>query len=167
MTVPPSEPRVRRLPTRRRRRAVLLVAVLVGGGLFLLPAFSRLLTDWWWFREIGYQVVFTRQILYQIALFLGAGVVGFLALYLNLRAAQRGLVPNPVLFTLGEGMPSFNLNAILRRLTFPVALGVGLITAFSGAGAWDVLLQAIYRTPFAFPDGLPKVHELYGGPPRG
>ncbi|MGQ0703501.1 MAG: UPF0182 family protein, partial [Gemmatimonadales bacterium] len=153
MTAPPPRP-LRPLPSRRRRRVLLLVAALVAAGFLLLPAVTGLITDWWWFRELGYQVVFTRQIVYRIVLFLGAGGLGFLALYLNLRVAQRGLVPNPVVLTLGEGMPSFNLNTILRRLTFPVALGVGLITAFSGAASWQVLVQAIYGTPFGTSDPI-------------
>ena len=43
---------------RYRLTPILLTAfVLV---VFVLPVSYGLITDWWWFREIGYQVVFTR-----------------------------------------------------------------------------------------------------------
>ena len=44
---------------RHRLTIVLFAAFAV---LFLFPTFYALLTDWWWFREIGYQVVFTREL---------------------------------------------------------------------------------------------------------
>ncbi len=84
----------------RRRLAPILLAAAFG-AVFLFPAFSALLTDWWWFREIGYQVVFTRELTTRVLLFLAAGGLTAGVLYLNLRAAQRGLVPNPVVLQLG------------------------------------------------------------------
>ncbi len=74
--------------------AILLSAAFA--ALFLFPAFSGLLTDWWWFGEIGYRIVFTRELTTRVLLFLAVGGLTFGVLYLNLRAAQRGLVPNPV-----------------------------------------------------------------------
>ena len=44
---------------RSRLSLALLVLALVA---LFFPTFTTLLTDWWWFREIGYQVVFTREV---------------------------------------------------------------------------------------------------------
>ena len=62
----PGEPSV---PIRLTR--ILLLAFLL--VVFILPASYGLITDWWWFGEIGYQVVFTRALTTRVLLFLAAG----------------------------------------------------------------------------------------------
>ena len=86
-----------------RRRLTLILLFAAFAALFLFPTFTALLTDWWWFREIGYQIVFTRELTTRVLLFLAAGGLTAGVLYLNLRAAQRGLVPDPVVLQLGPG----------------------------------------------------------------
>jgi len=136
---------------RRRPMPLLIVATIV--ALFLLlPAASGLLSDWWWFREIGYQVIYTRTLTTQVLLFLAAGGLAAGLLYLNLRIAQRGLVPDPVVLQLGDSVPRVDVTAALRRLSLPAALLVGLVAGFAAAPSWDVALSAIYRTPFGITD---------------
>ncbi len=129
------------------------MAIGAAVALFLfLPSLSALLTDWWWFREIGYQVVFTRTLLTRVLLFVIAGGLAAGVLYLNLRIAQRGLVANPILLQLAESAPRLNVTVALRRLSGPVALGIGLLTGLAGAAVWDLALLAIYGTPFGIAD---------------
>ena len=135
----------------RRRRPLLVLATLV--ALFLaFPTLTALLTDWWWFREIGYQIVYTRTLTTQVLLFLAVGGLAAGVLYLNLRIAQRGLVPDPIVLQLGESVPRVDVTAALRRLSAPVALVAGLVTGFAAAPAWDLALPLIYRTPFGIAD---------------
>jgi uncharacterized membrane protein (UPF0182 family) len=147
----------RRFPTQRttsaRRRLGLVLAIAVAVALlFLLPASIGLLTDWWWFREIGYRIVFTRVLLTRVLLFFAAGGLTAGILYLNLRIAQRGLVANPILLQLAESEPRLNLTAGLRRSSLPVALGLGLLAGLAATGAWDVVLLALHRRPFGIAD---------------
>jgi uncharacterized membrane protein (UPF0182 family) len=129
------------------------VAIALAVALFLfLPSLSTLLTDWWWFQEIGYQVVFTRTLVTRVLLFVLAGGLAAGVLYLNLRIAQRGLVANPILLQLAESAPRLNVTVVLRRLSAPVALGIGLLTGLAGSAAWDLALLAIYGTPFGNAD---------------
>src|SRR5947207_3796691 len=51
---------------RYRLTPILLLAFLL--VVFVLPAFYALLTDWWWFREIGYQIVFTLELTTRVLL---------------------------------------------------------------------------------------------------
>ena len=134
-----------------RRVLFILIAILIA-GLLLFPALTTSLADWWWFKEIGYQIVFTRELTTQFLLFLaGAGLTGGV-IYLNLRFAQRGLVLNPIVFTLGEAMPKVNVAAVLRRISLPVALVIGFLGGIAATSTWDVVLQAFYRTPFGIAD---------------
>src|SRR6185503_17739045 len=120
--------------------------------LFLFPVLSGFLADWWWFKEIGYQVVFTRELTTRALLFLGVGGFTALVLYLNLRIAQRGSVLNPIVLQFGESVPNVNLPAILKRLSLPVALGMGLLAGLAISPAWSVVLRMLYRTPFGISD---------------
>ena len=109
----------------RRLRLTPILLTAAFAGLFFVPAFTALLTDWWWFREIGYQIVFTRELTARVLLFLAAGGLTFGVLYLNLRAAQRGLVPDPVVLRFGPGTRQLNISAALRRMSLPVSLPSG------------------------------------------
>ncbi len=130
---------------------VLAVIALV---FFFFPAISRLITDWWWYRESGFQSVFLRPILYRAVLFVVGSRVSFALLYGNLRAAQRGLVPNPIVLTLGQGLPSFNVITALRRLTLPATIVFAFLGGVALSGTWDVLLRALNRTPFGLQDPI-------------
>ena len=82
------------------------IAIFVGIAALLAlvlatPSLLGILTDWWWFREIGFQVVFTQQLATQGWLFLAVAGVTAAVLYGNLRIAQRGVVPNPVIVQVG------------------------------------------------------------------
>jgi hypothetical protein len=129
---------------------LLLIAAFL--ALFFLPAFIRLLVDWWWFREIGYQIVFTRELVTRVLLFLVAGGVTFGVLYLNLRTAQRGLVPDPIVFQIGQSAPRVDLTRALRRLTMPVSVFLALLAGFAITPVWELVLRMIYATPFGISD---------------
>ncbi len=136
----------------RRKNVVLLSLALLVAAFMLFPALSRFLTEWWWFKEIGYQVVFTRQLVSQAILFLSAGTLTAAVLYLNLRIAQRGMVPNPILLQMGELVPNVNVPEVLRKLTLPIALLLGLLGGLAASSAWQTVLQAANATPFGIND---------------
>ena len=136
---------------RRQIALGLLLAALAALFLFF-PAFIALLTDWWWFREIGYGIIYTRELTTRLLLFLAAGGVTAGVLYLNLRVAQRGLVPDPVVLRLGQSAPQLDVTLALRRLSLPVSLALGLLAGFAATPAWDLVLRLIYRTPFGITD---------------
>jgi uncharacterized membrane protein (UPF0182 family) len=137
-----------------RHRLVPILVVAAIAALFVLPSFYALLTDWWWYREIGYEIVFTRELTTQLLLFVAAGGLAAGVLYLNLRAAQRGLVPYPVVLQFKQSAPRVDITAALRRLSLPVSLGVGLLVGLAASPAWDTVLQVIYRTPFGIADPI-------------
>ncbi|HTR19711.1 MAG TPA: UPF0182 family protein, partial [Gemmatimonadales bacterium] len=106
---------------RRRLVLILLIAAFLA-FFFLLPGLVGFLTDWWWFREIGYQIVFTRTLFTQSLLFLALGGITAGTLYLNLWWAQRGLVPGPIVLRVGQSLPRVNITGALRQLSVPVSL---------------------------------------------
>ena len=132
-----------------RTRFVFILGIAALVALVLsAPALLGLLTDWWWFREIGFQIVFTRQLVTQVLLFLGAGCLTAGTLYVNLRIAQRGIVPHPVLVQVGPETPQLDLTRETRRVSLPATLVVGLLAGLTATPLWSVVLQALNRTPF-------------------
>lgn len=137
-----------------RRNIRFLLVVLVLGGLLFLPSGSGFLTDLWFFREIGYEVVFTKEILVRLVLFGVAGVITTVLLYVNLSIAQRGLVPDPIVIPMGAGRQAMDLLGGLRRLSLPVAIGMGALYGLGVSSTWDLVLQAMHQTAFGMPDPI-------------
>jgi uncharacterized protein len=135
-----------------RRRLIFALLTLAFLALFFFPSLIGLLVDWWWFREIGYQIVFTRELLTRVLLFLVVGGLTFGAFYLNLRTAQRGLVPDPVVFRIGQRVPTVDLTRALLRVSFPVSLFLSVLAGFAATPAWALVLRFIYGTPFGIRD---------------
>lgn len=137
-----------------RQRQLPLVPMIAAFAVLVLvfPAAIALLTDWWWFREIGYEVVFTRALITRLLLFLAVGGLTAGALYLNLRVAQRGLVANPVLLELEPSAPQLKLTGVVRRRSLPLSVGLGVLAGLTAVPAWDLVLRAIYGTPFGIAD---------------
>jgi uncharacterized membrane protein (UPF0182 family) len=138
-----------------RRRLLIILLVAGFAALFFFPSLIGLLMDWWWFQEIGYQIVFTRELVTRVLLFLGVGGLTFGTLYLNLRTAQRGMVPEPIVLRLGQSLPRaprVDITGALRRLSLPVSLGLGLLAGLSAAQGWALVLRLIYQTPFGVAD---------------
>jgi uncharacterized membrane protein (UPF0182 family) len=134
----------------RRATVVVLIAVLV--LLLAIPALVGLYTDWLWFQELQFERIFTKQLTTQIALFAGAGLLVFGVLYANLRLAQRGLVPDPILIRFNPNVPHLNVTSLLRRLAIPAALVFAFLTALPLTANWLALLQFLHRTPFGVAD---------------
>ena len=141
----------RQSPQRRRRLG--LVVLLVLFALFLF--FSNLVplaADWLWFQALGYERVFTTRLVAALVLGVAVGGVVFAFLSVNLRLAQRGLVPNPLVVQVGTGAPAVDVTRLLRRLALPTALVLALLFGIGAAGGWLGVLQFLQRTPFGVTD---------------
>src|SRR5439155_1325140 len=133
MTAPLS---VARLPPRRRRRLGLVVLVVLFTLLLLLSNLVPLAAEWLWFQTLGYERVFTTRLVAEAVLGVGVGGLVFAFLYVNLRIAQRGLVPNPLLVQYSSGATAVDVTRLLRRLALPTALGLALLFGLGAAGGW-------------------------------
>src|SRR5206468_3127160 len=149
MTAPLS---VARLPPRRRRRLGLVVLVVLFALVLLLSNLVPLAAEWLWFQALGYERVFTTRLVAEAVLGVAVGGLVFVFLYANLRIAQRGLVPNPLVVQFSAGASAVDVTRLLRRLALPAALGAALLFGVSAAGGWLGVLQFLHRTPFGVTD---------------
>jgi uncharacterized membrane protein (UPF0182 family) len=156
----PFPPRRVQPPVDRRRRAIALA--LVGAFIvfvILLPALVRRLSDWLWYREIGFERVFFTKIVAQWTLGVASALLAFAILYGTARWAIRGLdADNDPFFRPLRG--AHPLSAAGRRMLergvgFAALAGTALVSLFFGlgvAGQWRTALQFVYRTPFGVAD---------------
>ncbi len=138
----------------RRLRWWIVLVVLVFLVFILAPTLVQAVTNWWWFEEIGYQVVFTRQLVTQTLLFLAMGAVTFAVLYVNLRVAQRGVVLTPLVVLGGPSAPRVDVTRVARSLTLPATLLIGLLAGLGATPGWLMVLQALHGTRFGTVDPL-------------
>lgn len=125
-----------------------LVAVFIGG--FWLAEFY---TDWLWYHHDAYAVVFSRRVVWKLALFVvsAAFVYGFLTL--NLRYALR---QRPAVRVLDDDALDPELRAWLDTIVPRVALWLPVLAAFMGglgtAESWQLWLLAVLGVPFGTAD---------------
>jgi uncharacterized protein len=149
MTAPLS---VARLPPRRRRRLGLVVLVFLFALFLFFSNLVPLAAEWLWFQALGYERVFTTRLVAEAVLGVGVGGLVFAFVHVNLRMAQRGLVPNPLVVQFSSGAAAVDVTRLLRRLALPTALGLALLFAMGAAGGWLGVLQFLHRTPFGVTD---------------
>src|SRR5882762_8184996 len=143
-----------RLPVRRGRRRRMVVWLVVGLGLliFFISPVIGLLAEWPWFSALGYERVFATRLVASFTLGVLAGGVGFAFLYANLRFAQRGIVPNPVVVQANAQRPAVDVTGLVRRLALPAALVFALFLALAVSTGWMPVLQFLHQTPFGITD---------------
>lgn len=134
----------------------LLRPLWIVGAVFLLfgalPTLVGFITDWLWFREIGFQPVFTTELVTKTLLFVGATIVAFLFITLNARFATRGLSKAPVLWRVSPDLPPVDIGRSLSKLVAPIGGVVALLFGMAAAGRWMEILQLSNRSAFGVTD---------------
>jgi len=135
----------------RRFKAGILVAILFG-LVTIIPTMVGLLTDWFWFREVGYQIVFTKGLTTRIGLFVLAGIIAYAFLALNVRLARSGPARVPVLWRVSPELPPVDIASHLMKVAVPLTFVLTFLFAMGATGDWMNFLQFIHRTQFGVAD---------------
>jgi uncharacterized membrane protein (UPF0182 family) len=118
----------------------------------IVPTAVGLLTDWFWFHEVGYQIVFSKGLTTRIGLFIVAGLIAYLFLALNVRLARSGPARVPVLWRVSPELPPVDIASQLMKVAVPATFVLTLLFALGATGNWMNFLQFIHRTPFGVAD---------------
>ncbi len=132
----------------------LVTLVVLFALLLLLFNLVPLVAEWLWFQALGYERVFTTRLVAEALLGVAVGGLVFAFLYFNLRIAQRGLVPNPLVVQFSAGAAAVDVTRLVRRLALPTALGLALLFGMGAAGSWLGVLRFLHRTPFGVTDAV-------------
>ncbi|HEX9309516.1 MAG TPA: UPF0182 family protein, partial [Gemmatimonadaceae bacterium] len=145
MTSPFERPGPATLPPlpRSLRRIALWIVAAVFIALIVVPWLASFITDWLWFKEIGFQTVFATSLVWRIGLFILGGAFAFAYFYGNVRIARGAGTGFPVLYVnRGDGV-TVDVSRLFTRLFFPAALLLSFLTAISLSAWWQTVLKGI------------------------
>ncbi len=129
---------------------------LLGALLVLLLALPQSLSfyvEWLWFRDLGFEKIFTTRLNAQLVSALAGGLAAFLISYVNLWivvAATRGrsvILPLHI-----QGMPQLDILKHADKLKLIVPSLLGLFTALVFSGNWLTLLTYLHAADFTYVD---------------
>lgn len=134
---------------------------LSGGALllfYLLPELVQLLTDWYWFEEIGFAGIYTTMLSAKLFWGLATGGVSALFVYGNIWAARSLVSARPLIIRVREGEANrvrvLNLERYIRTLGLPVAVALGLLNGLIGGSHWETILLYANAVPFGTSDPI-------------
>ena len=152
MTTPIRELRAPR-PGQRLQRTLLIVFAVV---FLLVPMLATQLTDWLWFRDIGFERVFITKFVAQWGYGLLAGLVAFALLYASARVALRGVPTRNLHIKDANAWAQSGPQVVAERVVAWAALPASLFLAFMvGAGgsvSWGNFARFYFRAPFGVTD---------------
>ncbi len=137
-----------------RSRALLPTVLILGSILVVFVVFTGYYTEWLWFKSVGFNSVFTKQLTTRLLLFGFFGLfmafsVGFtLWLAYRLRPAFRGMTPEQ------QNLERYRvtLEPVRRRIVLAVSVMLGLLAGGAAAGAWRQYLLFVNAQPFGIND---------------
>ena len=134
----------------------ILFFVILFCAILLLWRTTGLITDWFWFQEVGYEKVFTVTLLAQFQVAILFGLAFFLIFYVNLFLASR--LSERIQLAHREGaipFPPWGIDALsLKWLILSIALVFSLFAALQATPQWENLLRFLKATPFGISDPL-------------
>ena len=124
-------------------------------GVVFFSNIISLVTDWWWFSEVGFTEVFTKSLVAKVSLGLTVGVFAAAFLLTNFLIAVRSKIP--WLATIPEaliGQPLSLNDRIVKKLGIVICLVAAFFIALIAAGSWQDVLKFFAATPFGQTDPL-------------
>ncbi len=136
-----------------------LIAVAVAAIILLMGAreFFSFLVDWQFFREVGFEAVFTKTFTAKLLAGFVFGLAAFFIVLINLLIAGRPKLPIGLVNPLWESVPQLqhlDLNRLMTGISFLAAL-LAFVFAFPiGAQYWEQALLFLNSTPAGLVDPL-------------
>jgi uncharacterized membrane protein (UPF0182 family) len=134
-------------------RVSLLVLVLL--AVFVLPSAVELVTDWWWFAEVGQQDTYAAGLAAQGLLGAVVLVVAGAWLAVHLRIAARTLPPESQQISTPEGLTlALPARREVQTLGSVVAAGAAVLVALFAAASWREFVGWRHAVPFGATDPI-------------
>jgi uncharacterized protein len=116
-----------------------------------------LITDWWWYQEVGFTEVFVKSLSTKIIVGFAAGIIAAIFLLANLFLAIRSKIP--WLVAIPEALigtsQSLNLNSrLLGKLGIIISCIISAFIALIAASSWHDVLKFLSSIPFGQKDPL-------------
>lgn len=141
-------------PAQQRRVSPLSIAIgILAAIVFALFSAAGIYTDWLWFRQLGYEVVFTTEIVGQLFAFLAGFAVMTVFVGLGLMLAWR---TRPIYLRMPEESPFQAYQQLiegLRKLVmFGLPAAIGVLGGLVVAREWQTAALFLNGGSFGFAD---------------
>ena len=153
-TASPAPPPRRTAAPARRRGILLPTALVVGGVLLLISLASGVYTDFAWYRQLGFDGVYTTRLTTQAVLFVVGALVMAAAVAASLTIAYRTRPVYAPVSQEAQNLDRYRESLEPLRKVVIVALPalLGLFAGSSAAARWETVLLFLNRTPFGTDD---------------
>ncbi|OGM24945.1 hypothetical protein A2627_03190 [Candidatus Woesebacteria bacterium RIFCSPHIGHO2_01_FULL_39_28] len=114
-----------------------------------------LITDWWWFSEVGFTEIFTKSLATKVIVGLTVGLFAVAFLLTNFLISVRSKIP--WLAAIPEaliGQPLSLNDRIVKKLGIVICLIVAFFIGLIAAASWQDVLKYFAATPFGQTDPL-------------
>src|SRR3990167_5623848 len=114
-----------------------------------------LITDWWWFSEVGFTEIFIKSLGTKVILGFTAFLFAAAFLLTNFLVAMRSKIP--WMLAIPEaliGQPLSLNDRIVKKLGIGVCLAVSFFIGLIAAASWQDVLKFLSATPFGQTDPL-------------
>lgn len=120
-----------------------------------LPAVVALVTDWWWFLEVGYGSVFLKSLGAKLSLALIAGIFAAAFLFANFSIALRSKIP--LMIVVPESLFGKRValdNRVVKKLVIAATLAAAIFFGLVASANWQEVLKFISGAAFGAADPI-------------
>ena len=135
----------------RKKYFILLILLFF---LLVVPSLIDLLTDWFWFKDLGFENIFTTILSAKIILGLAVGLIAFILVYLNLKIASRLTRGRPTLIRLEGQQAPLDIGKHIDKIALFFSLALGFLTGLVGVANWQTVLKYLNPTSFGLADPI-------------
>jgi uncharacterized protein len=143
----------------KSQRVIIVAVGIVFILAVLLTSTVNLITDWFWFNEIGYQQLFTTPLVAKLVMGVGMAVVVFILLTIIFSLARK-FSPSSKSFNVrintsqGPKMKVVDAGPIIKRITIPLVTIISIFIGIIAASNWETILLYLNSTSFNSVDPL-------------
>ena len=137
------------------------IVIFSVAAVFILLASARecisFVVDWQFFREIGYEAVFTKTLIAKLLTGLAFGVTAFLTIFVNLIIAGKRTFSHNGLNSLWGNLPQFShidFGRVMGSISFLAALAAFVLAFPIGTRYWEQALLFLNSVPAGLTDPL-------------
>ena len=116
-----------------------------------------LITDWWWYQEVGLTEVFVKSLSTKIIVGATAGIIAAIFLLTNLFFAVRSKIPWMVAIPealVGTNQPIILNSRIIGKLGVILICVIALFIGLLASSSWHDILKFLSSAPFGQKDPL-------------
>ena len=125
--------------------------------LIFFGSLVSLVTDWWWYQEVGFTEIFIKSLIAKIIVGAGAGLLAGVFLLTNLSFAIRSKIPWMVSIPealIGTSQPLTLNNRIVGKIGIIVTIIIAFFIGLVASSSWHDVLKFLSSVPFGQVDPI-------------